>query len=135
MGRHEVAVVCGDDDSLRIELIGKFIAEAEPMVAMLSEFVCYYEVRAVNQLAYTLATLAANAGTVDLQGAASRLEAASAPTCTRTPTSIILEAELTAVSHALERLRVVRRSWWTRAIRQAQSLRREIPRATASPGA
>jgi hypothetical protein len=122
-----IPVISAGDSSLKIELIGKVIAEAEPMAAKLAEYVRYYEVRAANQLAYRLARLAENAGALDLHDAALRLEIASAPTSC-TPTSMTLEADMAAISRALERLRLVRRSWWARAIRHAQSLRREVPR-------
>lgn len=92
------------------------------MVAKLTELVCYYDVRGVNQLAYALTSVGGNVGAVELADAALRLEAASAPTCT--PTSSILEAEMRSVSRALECVRLVRRSWWARAIDHAQSLRR-----------
>jgi HPt (histidine-containing phosphotransfer) domain-containing protein len=123
-----LAVVCEDDESLRIELIGKFLADAEPMVAKLTELVGYYEVRAVNQLAQALTSLAGNAGAVELRDAALRLEAASAQTCT--PTSSILKAEMSSILRTLECIRSVRRSWWSRAIDRAEALRRGRPTVT-----
>jgi HPt (histidine-containing phosphotransfer) domain-containing protein len=110
--QQRIRAVCGDDDAFAIELIGMFVKEAEPIVAALIDRVRCYEVREANQLAKALKGIAGSIGAVDLRDAATRLEAASGRACT--PISSVLDAEMGAVSRALECVRAVRRSWWAR---------------------
>ena len=108
-----IRALCGEDDTFAIELIGMLVKEADPIEAKLIESVRYYAVREANELAHALKSMASSIGAVDLQDAATRLEAASGRT--RTPTSSVLEAEVGAISHALECVRTVQRVWWARA--------------------
>jgi HPt (histidine-containing phosphotransfer) domain-containing protein len=111
--QQRIRAVCGDDDTLAIELIGMLVKEAEPIVAALIERVRCYEVGETNELAHALKGIAGSVGAVDLQHAATRLEAASGRKCT--PTSSVLEAEVGAISRALECIRILQRSWWASA--------------------
>ena len=115
--RARIDSVCRGDDSLAIELIGMLVDEAGPMLAVLSEHVQSYNVTQTNEVAHALKGIAGNVGAFDLRDAAARLETVSAPK--QTPASHTLDREMSAVSRALERVRITQRLWQLRAARKA----------------
>lgn len=111
--RQRMSEICGDDELLAIELIGTFVKRVTPIVAALTELVGYYQVSAVNVLAGSLKGIAAEVGANEVHDAALHLEGVSR--WARTPTSNVLEVEMLSIDRALERVRIVQRSWWQRA--------------------
>jgi HPt (histidine-containing phosphotransfer) domain-containing protein len=109
--------ICGQNESLAIELIGLLVDEATPIVSALGEHVRSYRVNQVNELAHALKGIAGTVGALELRDAAMRLEAASDRR--RTPASNALDIELTAISHALEHIRIMQRCWQARAAENA----------------
>jgi HPt (histidine-containing phosphotransfer) domain-containing protein len=111
---HErMRAICGRDDSLAIELIGLLVDESAPIVLALGDHVRSYRVKQVHELAHALTGIAGNVGAWELRDAALRLETASG--LRRTPASNALAHDLTAISHALEHIRITQRCWKARA--------------------
>jgi hypothetical protein len=100
---------------LAVELLGKFLDQAAPLVAALEGRVRWFNVDRVNELAAELKDIAENSGACELRDAAQRLETVSGPE--RTATSSELDAGMRAVTRALEHVRITRRSWEERANR------------------
>lgn len=119
--RKRIDVVCEDNDSLAIELIGMLVDEVGPILLALNDHVECYNITQAHELAHALQGIAGNVGAFDLRDAALRLETVSA--LKQTPASHTLDVEMTAVSHAFERLRITQRTWRSRAARKAIALR------------
>jgi len=115
--RERIDAVCRGDDSLAIELIGMLVDEAGPMLVALDEHVQCYNVTQAHELAHALKGIAGNVGAFDLRDAALRLESVSG--MKQTPASHTLDVEMTAVSQAFERVRIIQRTWQSRAARKA----------------
>jgi hypothetical protein len=100
---------------LALELLGRLLDEASPVVTALQGRVRWLDVERLNELATVLKTLAGDSGACELRDAAERLETVSG--YEETATSSELKAEMRAVTQALEHVRITWRSWEERANR------------------